>query len=793
MSLSALDSRGNQRLETLANNSESQCVVMNGPKVPESHTQDYRSDPPQFGVSETLPIQRTLSSGIKLKDRYLIERQLGQGGCGAAYLARDEELHSKRVVIKVLLEAVVEDKWFKKKFQQEKEALARIDHPGVVGVLDAGITPDGKQFLVMQYVEGQTLASLLQHEGMELEQVARIVQQLGKALTAAHKEGIIHCDLKPENVIVQRAGEEDELAKIIDFGVAKVKDSQVRGSNEPTRVAGTLYYFAPEQIEGRPTSSSDIYSMGVLAFVMVTGRKPFNPRAGPLHLAAQDLMGLQRSGPRFKPKELRPELPKAAERAILKALSFNPADRYPEARDFGNELAHALTEVDVETEVEPRGQSKTSDQGPVLEIAHVLFLDIVAYSTKLMQQQAQATRQLREVVQAAPQFQCAQKEKKVISLPTGDGMALVFFGDPASAVRCAQEISLALKGQIDVRMGIHTGPVYHVTDINDQFNIVGGGINVAQRVMDCGDAGHILVSKATADVLKQLDGCCDLIHELGEYEVKHGERIQLYNLYNSEVGNPLAPAKLKKDAPRRDRLAISVVASVGILIIALVVVFGVARFRKPSPSENGTATQSATSVTDQPASLGSAKSDGSAAVNNLSLKLSLEAQKWPSGSVIPLFDKIDSTGEIKFRFEKGDGFRLRIVATHPGYLYLFNDASGPDILVLFPSPALNNGSGFLAANQQFSFPPSDWLISKSTGYEKFWVVWSTQPVGELEDLIRSAKSVRQILTDPGQMARARNFLANQSGTKPRTELDSEEKRLNINVQNDTVVLGLWKR
>ncbi len=762
---------------------------MDSPKDTNNRTQDYGGSSLE---SETLPLQTSLGPGTKLKDRYLIERKLGQGGFGVVYLARDEELLSKRVVIKILLEEFVQDSWFKKKFQQEKEALARIDHPGVVGVLDAGRTPEGKQFIVMQYVEGQPLASLIKPEGMELEQVARITQQMGKALTVAHNEGIIHCDLKPENVIVQKAGEDDELTKIIDFGIAKVRDSQVARGNEPTRVAGTLYCTAPEQIEGKPSASSDIYSMGVLAYIMVTGRRPFSPGTGPSHIAAQELMRQQRAGVKFKPKELRPDLPDAAQQVILRALAFDPNDRYPTARDFGNDLAQALTAAEEETEIVQAGTS----QGPVLEMAHVLFLDIVEYSKMLMGQQAEVTRQLQEFIRTAPQFHRAQIDKKVVSLPTGDGMALVFFGDPMTPVKCAEEISHALKGQpqIGVRMGIHTGPVYHVKDINTNFNIVGGGINTAQRVMDSGDAGHILASKAIADVLKQLGGYSELVHDLGEREVKHGELVHLYNLYNDEIGNPKRPSKLKKDSPRLKKRAITMAVILAVIVIAAVLVWKIAGEKKESSGKNDTAAKSVESVKDQAVSGETPKGVAQPAGRELAVSLSLEAQK-PSGPVVPLFDKIDAKGEINFKFEKNDGLRMTINTIQPGHLYILNDGAGADLTILFPTRESNGGSTSLPANQELSVPPRGWLKSEQTGYEKFWVVWSAQPLGELEEAIQSGESEGPfiVIKDPHQKDKAREFLTKHSETKPEIELDTEKRQMNIKIKSDVLAMSLWKR
>ena len=185
---------------------------------------------------------------------------------------------------------------------------------------------------------------------------------------------------------------------------------------------------------------------------------------------------------------------------------------------------------------------------PSLEIAHVLFMDIVGYSKLPMDQQRSLSGELQDAVRNTEAFASAQRTEKLVSLPTGDGMALVFFGDPEFPVRCAMQLSRALREhpEIKLRMGIHTGPVYRVADINAASNIAGGGINMAQRVMDCGDAGHILVSHAVADVLAQLRAWGTVLQDLSETEVKHGVHIHIYNLCTDEVGNAELPSKWQK-------------------------------------------------------------------------------------------------------------------------------------------------------------------------------------------------------------------------------------------------------
>lgn len=283
----------------------------------------------------------------KLKGRYVIERELGRGGFGVVYLAHDEQLHLRPVVIKVLLVPAQDTEWFQKKFRQEREALARIDHPGVVGVLDSGEIPDGRPFLVLQFVDGITLRSVMSAGPLPLARVATIVRQIAHALTAAHLRGVSHRDLKPENVMLQDLGEGEELVKIIDFGIASLKESQTSAQAEQTRVAGSIHYMAPEQLMGTPGPASDTYSLGVIAYEMIAGQRPFDPTS------AAHLHFLQKEGFVTRPTSLRSELPQAAEDCILKALAVEAADRYPQARDFGDGLARALAETQPRVESEP--------------------------------------------------------------------------------------------------------------------------------------------------------------------------------------------------------------------------------------------------------------------------------------------------------------------------------------------------------------------------------------------------------------------------------------------------------
>src|ERR1041385_8775455 len=183
-----------------------------------------------------------------------------------------------------------------------------------------------------------------------------------------------------------------------------------------------------------------------------------------------------------------------------------------------------------------------------LEIGHVLFIDIVGYSKLLTEEQSEALQELNQIVRSTEAAREAEAAGALTILPTGDGMALVFSGSVEEPVECALEISQALRAQpsLPVRMGIHSGPIHHVKDANGRENIAGAGINIAQRVMDCGDAGHILVSKRVADDLAQQRRWQPYLHELGDVEVKHGVVVSLVNFYAETIGNPPPPGRIGK-------------------------------------------------------------------------------------------------------------------------------------------------------------------------------------------------------------------------------------------------------
>jgi class 3 adenylate cyclase len=205
------------------------------------------------------------------------------------------------------------------------------------------------------------------------------------------------------------------------------------------------------------------------------------------------------------------------------------------------------------------------------EIGHVLFIDIVGYSKLLLDEQKERLRELTNIVLATRQVSESSNEQ-LVRLPTGDGMALVFRNSSEEPARCALEIAQVLKQHpnILVRMGIHSGPVSEVTDVNGRTNIAGAGINMAQRVMDCGDAGHILLSQRVADDLMQYRQWSARLHDLGECEVKHGTRLRVCSLYDDTLGNAQAPQKFRQARAARatKQWKVAVTAVVAILIVA---------------------------------------------------------------------------------------------------------------------------------------------------------------------------------------------------------------------------------
>ena len=243
--------------------------------------------------------------------------------------------------------------------------------------------------------------------------------------------------------------------------------------------------------------------------------------------------------------------------------------------------------------------SSQAERHPKVEIAHVLTMDVVEYSTLLITEQTQVMGELTSVVKNTQRFQRGESEGKLVRIPTGDGMALVFFDDPQAPIECGMEIAAALKShpEIGLRIGIHSGPVNAVVDVSDRANVAGAGIDMAQRVMDCGDAGHILLSKRVADDLAPFPRWNPHLHDLGECEVKHGRKISLVNFYTDAIGNPNLPRKCRAQRPPAARAAPSrSMILIGSLVLLIALLIGFVKFSRPTPNRPAVATANAKSI-----------------------------------------------------------------------------------------------------------------------------------------------------------------------------------------------------
>ena len=707
--------------------------------------------------------------GQTLDGRYLIEQKLGRGGFGAVYLASDNRAASRKVVVKIMHLEEASNEGTSKRFKQEVEALSRIDHPSVVGLFDCGETSSGRPYIVMQYIDGSSLRSLLLSEGMPFLRVARIIRQIGDALTAAHETGILHRDLKPENIMVKIDNDDEEQVKVIDFGVAKVKNSLINLSTGKGIAVGTIAYMSPEQLSDQPlTPQSDVYALGVIAYEMLTGRRPTNPES------AFHLLDMQRAGVRVKPIDLRPALTETANNVVLKALSFEPKDRYERACEFGDLLAEALFEDNEVTQLSSK--QNLIARNAELQTAHVLFMDIVGYSKLLIEEQTRQLKQLQEIVLATSESKRAHAAGELIRLPTGDGMALVFFQDPEAPLRCAEEISKTLKADpvVELRMGIHSGLVHRVADINTNMNVAGGGINVAQRVMDCGDRGHILLSKSVADDLGQLGRWSVFIKDLGEAEVKHGKRLHLFNLYGDDFGNPTHPTRIAKTASPRfyKKPSILIAASVVLLGLSVVGVWQGSKL-KSSTSPPTTTPQSSPTVPTGP---------------ERSLTYWLMVQKRLNKKLFG--DSFQSAGDNIY----GNGWRFQFnfQPAQSGALYLLGVGPGvknpEDYNILFPFPESGKPIPTLSANQTFQ---SEWLrFYERTGAEKLWIIWSTKPLPELDTIFSQAATQSKLpgqITDAAHLDKVQEYLKLYDASKLQVVADREKKITSIKGHGEIIV------
>src|SRR5881275_742817 len=493
--------------------------------------------------------------------------ELGRGAFGVTYLAVDNVLR-RRVALKVIdVPAAARGSHnVRERFLREARAAAALRHPNVAAIYQFGASPNGSRcFYAMELVQGETLETRVSRDGPLNPKLAlEIAIQIARALMAAAAQGLIHRDLKPANIMLTSGNAETaELeVKVIDFGLAKaIADAGGEMDLTHGEFVGTPTFASPEQFgSGAVDVRSDIYSLGATLWFAITGKTPFAGRnIEEIHRAQKsDTLPVEQLDAARVPSRLKS--------LLVSMLAFEPA-----ARPGIQELTTSLR--------------RCSAKEITLEIGHVLFIDIVGYSKLSINEQRAAVDELTQTVRSTEEFREAEASDRLIKIATGDGMALVFYTSPEAPVRCAMELSRALKDhpRLRLRMGIHSGPVSGIVDVTGQANLTGAGLNLAHRAMECGDAGHILLSKHVAEDLEEYEEWRPRLHDLGTCEVKHGVRVGIANLYDSEVGNPQLPKKLQAVKKHRTRVRWAEMA-VALLMLAAITGAFVFLLRRPPRS-----------------------------------------------------------------------------------------------------------------------------------------------------------------------------------------------------------------
>lgn len=493
------------------------------------------------------PDMAALAPGQAIHE-YRIERVLGGGGFGVTYLAQDANLQlpvaikeyfpahvavrgSDNAVSVRSAEAAERFDWGLERFIDEARALASFRHPNIVRVLRY-FKDNGTAYIVMDYESGDPLKHWVSRQpGLDQAALLRLVFPLLDGLEAVHKLNFLHRDIKPDNIYIRADGS----PVLLDFGAAR----RVSQEHDMTNIVSPGFApFEQYHSKGNQGPWTDLYSLGAVLYWLATGRKPLEAAAR----VREDSM------PKAVDVASRAAFGEALLRAIDWALQPNEQDRPQNvaalrealreaARERGGEATELATQLRTQLQTQvmevPRSASRPSEDTTRKNVlGTIMFLDLVGYSKRSVDQQVAIKTQFNELVSRAIDGVDASSR---IMLDTGDGAAICFLGDPEEALVSARLLRDLLRHKyhekLSLRVGLHLGPVRMLKDINDRVNVVGDGINVAQRIMDFSTANQIMVSRAYFDVISRIsDGADGLFEFLGERYDKHERAHEIYRL-----------------------------------------------------------------------------------------------------------------------------------------------------------------------------------------------------------------------------------------------------------------------
>ncbi|MBC7602931.1 MAG: protein kinase [Ramlibacter sp.] len=482
-----------------------------------------------------------LPVGYRINE-YVIDRPLGGGGFGVTYLARDSNLQLPVAIKEYFPGDLVtrgadqsvtvrganpeqrdQYNWGLERFLDEARALATFRHPNIVRVLRY-FRGNGTAYIVMEYESGLSLKKWVpQNAPITRRELLAIIHPLMDGLEAVHKTGFLHRDIKPDNIYVRA----DNTPVLLDFGAAR----RVSANRDMTNIVSPGFApFEQYHSQGNQGPWTDIYSLGAVMYWMVTGKKPVESAARVRQDSMIPATAMADAG------IFGQELLEAIDWAVRPDEGRRPQSvAFFRAAIQGSEAVHGA-QVDFELEPgtrtavsPPAGNTAASAAARKTMLCTIMFLDLIGYSQRSGDDQVAVKKMFNDLLSRALK---GQPEDMRIALDTGDGAAICFLGDPEEALQCAmllRDLMNQRRAILTVRIGLHMGPVRALHDINDRVNVVGDGINVAQRVMDFAQANQILVSRAYYDVLSRItDDTADLFQYMGQHQDKHARTHEVY-------------------------------------------------------------------------------------------------------------------------------------------------------------------------------------------------------------------------------------------------------------------------